>query len=59
MNSGGGMQTSEQRYISLDAMRGFAVMGILAMNIVSFAMPEWAYITPAAYGGDSLADQIA
>ena len=42
------MQTSEQRYISLDAMRGFAVIGILAMNIVSFAMPEWAYITPAA-----------
>jgi uncharacterized protein len=29
------------------------------MNIISFAMPEWAYITPAAYGGDSLADQIA
>ena len=53
------MQTSEQRYINLDAMRGFAVMGILAMNIVSFAMPEWAYITPAAYGGASLADQIA
>ena len=53
------MQTSEQRYISLDAMRGFAVMGILAMNIISFAMPEWAYITPAAYGGDSLADKIA
>ena len=59
MNSGGGMRASEQRYISLDAMRGFAVMGILAMNIISFAMPEWAYITPAAYGGDSLADQIA
>ena len=53
------MRASEQRYISLDAMRGFAVMGILAMNIVSFAMPEWAYITPAAYGGDSPADQIA
>ena len=53
------MRASEQRYISLDAMRGFAVMGILAMNIISFAMPEWAYITPAAYGGDSLADKIA
>lgn len=53
------MRASEQRYISLDAMRGFAVMGILAMNIISFAMPEWAYITPAAYGGDSHADQIA
>lgn len=53
------MQTSAQRFISLDAMRGFAVMGILAMNILGFAMPEWAYITPAAYGGDSLADHMA
>ena len=49
----------EQRHISLDAMRGFAVMGILAMNIIGFAMPEWAYITPAAYGTETLADQIA
>ena len=40
-------------------MRGFAVMGILAMNIIGFAMPEWAYITPAAYGTETWADQIA
>ena len=53
------MQNTEQRHISLDAMRGFAVMGILAMNIIGFAMPEWAYVTPAAYGTDTLADQIA
>ena len=53
------MQNTEQRHISLDAMRGFAVMGILAMNIIGFAMPEWAYITPAAYGTGTLADQIA
>jgi uncharacterized protein len=53
------MQSTEQRHISLDAMRGFAVMGILAMNIIGFAMPEWAYVTPAAYGTDTLADQIA
>ena len=53
------MQNLEQRHISLDAMRGFAVMGILAMNIIGFAMPEWAYVTPAAYGTDTLADQIA
>jgi uncharacterized protein len=53
------MQGTEQRHISLDAMRGFAVMGILAMNIIGFAMPEWAYVTPAAYGTDTLADQIA
>ena len=49
----------EQRHISLDAMRGFAVMGILAMNIIGFAMPEWAYITPVAYGTETLADQMA
>ena len=53
------MQTSESRYITLDAMRGFAVMGILAMNIIGFAMPEWAYVTPAAYGTDTLTDKIA
>ena len=49
---------TEQRHITLDAMRGFAVMGILAMNIIGFAMPEWAYITPAAYGTETVADQI-
>jgi uncharacterized protein len=53
------MQKLEQRHISLDAMRGFAVMGILAMNIIGFAMPEWAYVTPAAYGGDNVADRAA
>jgi uncharacterized protein len=41
------------RVISLDVLRGFAVMGILAMNIVAFAMPFWAYITPLAYGGET------
>ena len=44
------------RHITLDALRGFAVMGILAMNIVAFAMPEMAYINPAAYGNESSAD---
>lgn len=53
------MQNIEQRHISLDAMRGFAVMGILAMNIIGFAMPDWAYVTPAAYGTETLADQMA
>jgi uncharacterized protein len=49
----------EARLITLDAMRGFAVMGILAMNIIAFAMPQWAYVTPLAYGGEALADRIA
>ncbi len=48
----------QERLITLDALRGFAVMGILAMNIVAFGMPEWAYVSPAAYGGDTLADRV-
>ena len=44
------------RIAGLDATRGFAVMGILLMNIISFAMPENAYITPRHWGGDSGAD---
>jgi len=53
------MHATGTRYLTLDAMRGFAVMGILAMNIIGFAMPEWAYITPAAYGGETVADRVA
>ena len=39
-----------KRIASLDVLRGFAVLGILIMNIQSFAMIEAAYINPAAYG---------
>jgi uncharacterized protein len=41
---------------TLDIVRGVAVMGILAMNIVAFGMPETAYINPTAYGTESPAD---
>ena len=44
------------RIDTLDIVRGVAVMGILAMNIVAFAMPSAAYINPAAYGMESNAD---
>ncbi|WEK00322.1 MAG: DUF418 domain-containing protein [Candidatus Sphingomonas phytovorans] len=40
-----------RRIATLDVIRGVAVMGILIMNIVAFAMPEVAYINPAAFGG--------
>lgn len=43
--------TTTDRHLSLDAMRGFAVMGILLLNITGFAMPGAAYINPAAWGG--------
>ena len=34
-------------------------MGILAMNIVAFAMPEMAYVTPRAFGGETTSDMTA
>jgi len=39
------------RFKSLDALRGFAVMGILLMNIIGFSMPMASYVNPAAWGG--------
>ena len=44
---------SEDRFISIDAVRGFAVMGILIMNIVSMGLPVGAYSDPTAYGGST------
>ena len=41
------------RIATLDIVRGVAVMGILAMNIVGFAMPPAAYLNPGAYGTES------
>ncbi|MCK5513469.1 MAG: DUF418 domain-containing protein [Deltaproteobacteria bacterium] len=38
------------RIISLDILRGVAVLGILIMNIQSFSMPSAAYINPTAFG---------
>lgn len=52
-------ETKPDRLITLDALRGFAVMGILAMNIVAFAMPEMAYVSPKAYGGETPSDIAA
>ncbi len=44
------------RIATLDILRGVAVMGILAMNIIAFAMPFQAYFNPIAYGPASQAD---
>ncbi len=38
------------RIESLDVLRGFAILGILVLNIQSFAMPGAAYTNPLAYG---------
>jgi uncharacterized protein len=46
------MTDKSTRHLSLDALRGIAVMGILLMNITAFAMPEAGYMNPMAWGGD-------
>jgi uncharacterized protein len=41
---------SKPRIAALDIVRGVAVMGILAMNVVGFALPFQAYMNPFALG---------
>ncbi|WP_374471580.1 DUF418 domain-containing protein [Phenylobacterium sp.] len=44
------------RHLSIDAVRGFAVLGILLMNIVAMGLPSFAYILPTFAGGAEGAD---
>jgi uncharacterized protein len=48
-----------ERHITIDAVRGFAVLGILLMNIVGMGLPSYAYVNPAYYGGAEGANLIA
>ena len=47
---------ARERYISIDAVRGFAVLGILLMNIVGMGLPAFAYLDPTYAGGSTGAD---
>ena len=49
----------QPRIATLDIVRGVAVMGILAMNVVAFSMPIEAYMNPVAYGMETTGDFIA
>lgn len=49
-------KTENTRYISLDTLRGFALLGILMMNAIAFAYPEIVYSNPFAMGSLSSAD---
>jgi len=46
------------RILTLDVIRGVAVMGIFSVNVVGFAMVEAAYFHPPAYGWNGLADRL-
>jgi uncharacterized protein len=47
------------RIVTLDVLRGVAVLGILAMNIVDFALPPQAYANPLAHGDGAAADLLS
>ena len=46
------------RILALDALRGIAVIGIVGMNVLAFALPGPAYYNPLAYGGVGPVDDL-
>jgi uncharacterized protein len=42
-----------ERISAVDTLRGFALLGILVMNIAAFGLPEQAYMFPVVAGGSS------
>jgi uncharacterized protein len=44
------------RILALDALRGVAVIGIVGMNVLAFALPGPAYYNPLSFGGTTPAD---
>ena len=50
--------TSADRILSLDVIRGIAVMGIFSVNVVGMAMIEFAYFYPPAFGFEHVYDRV-
>ena len=51
-------EAAQTRYLTLDVIRGLAVMGILSVNIVNFSMVQAAYLNPQAYRDASISDLV-
>ena len=47
-----------ERLVTLDVIRGVAVMGIFSVNVIAIAMIEPAYFNPAAAGFETVWDRI-
>ena len=50
--------TEPPRIVTLDVIRGIAVMGIFSVNVVGMAMIKPAYFYPPTYGFEGLADRM-
>lgn len=46
-----GQGARPERVVALDSLRGLAVIGIVPMNVLVFAMPGQAYVNPRAWNG--------
>ena len=53
-----GAGTVGDRLVTLDVIRGVAVMGIFSVNVVAMAMIEPAYFDPPTYGFHTIWDRI-
>ncbi|HEX2802708.1 MAG TPA: DUF418 domain-containing protein [Sphingomicrobium sp.] len=51
-------ETRGNRIVTLDVVRGIAVMGIFSVNVVGMAMLQFAYFYPPAYGFDGFGDHL-
>lgn len=47
-----------RRIFAMDGLRGLALIGIVAINVIGFGLPDAAYYNPLALGGDA-ADLLA
>lgn len=52
MEAGHTLNRENGRIQSIDVLRGFALLGLLSMNIISFSMPDIAYYNPTAVLAD-------
>ena len=47
---------TKERITNLDFIRGFALLGILVMNVIAFGLPLTATTNPSTYGIDNIID---